>query len=239
MPRPSAPKPPVMTWRKASLYLGLAVFFDVLRFFCEVFFWLLGPALVAYYVSNKILWGGAVSNIAGATVGAAAGYFGLPIFMFFGMILGVLFGFVGWLLICFLLMFFNRRIFSVHITNIIWSIVGLAVSEMPFVGVLPSLTSTTFYLFHRQIKSDKEALAIWKKENAKIAAQEAQERQQIRANAQAQLSVRALQQAQAEEMAAAEAEEDEAVEENDLFDELARQAANDNDPGRSRTSLAA
>lgn len=238
MPRPSTPEPPVMTWRKASLYLGIAIFFDVLKFLCEVFFWVLGPALLAYYVSNHILWGGAVSNAAGAAVGLAAGFWGYPAFVFFGIILGVLFGFMGWFLIGLLLIFTNRRIFTVHVSNALWFIGGLAIGEVPLVGTVPSITGATWFMFHRQIKSDKEAHAKWKKDNAVALAQEARERQQVQSQAHSAFLARAQQQAAAEEMAL-EAVGTEAASQNDLFDELATQAANDNNPERVGGTMAA
>lgn len=187
MPQPRTPRPEVMTWPKASLYIGVAATFDVLKFLCEVFFWILGPALIAYYVSHYILWGGTVSNIAGVAAGGTAAFFGEPAIIFFGMLLGIFFGFMGWLLTGLLLVFRNRRIFSENATNFIWFIGGLAMGSIPFMGALPALTGTVVAMFRTQIHKEKAALQQWEAEQARLDKEDAAEQVALRARAEVML----------------------------------------------------
>ncbi len=176
--RTSSAPPKTMTWPKAMPIVLVALIFDIARAFFN-FFWLFGPAMLAAGVGSAAsnatpsLPGSTVSSAigagAGALTGLAAGYFGAPVFMFFGVVMAMAVGLLGWMSVIVLLLFFNTRIFSP--SSFITMLLGFSLSELPFISALPALTGTTLRLFHVQIKREHKALEVWKKEEAALKAQ--------------------------------------------------------------------
>lgn len=163
-----------MTWRKASLVLIVCVVFDLFRAFFGMF-WLFGPAVAGMYCSNTVnsalgtSVGGVVgTSVAGLCTGAAvaAGVaFGAGIQMF-GFIMAMAIGLLGWLTVGGLLIFSNPRIFKATGSSLLMMLLGLGVSQVPFLGSLPALTATIGRLYHAQITREKKALQEWHQEQA-------------------------------------------------------------------------
>lgn len=169
--RASSVPPKTMTWPKAAPFVLVAIVFDSARAFFN-FFWLFGPALLAgglgAFASEFV--GETLGGIAGGAGGLLAGYFGAPIFMFFGVIMAMAMGLLGWLTVILSLLLFNARIFSP--SSFITILLGFSLSELPFVSTLPALTGTTLRLFHVQIKREHAAFGQWEKEQATLRAQQ-------------------------------------------------------------------
>ena len=155
--RNSTEPPPVMTLGKAIPVLVIAVLFDALRIMFE-FFWFFGPALAGVYCASE------VSGVLGTAVGeslcgvgaTAIGFFGAPAITMFGVVMAIAVGLLGWMTIGFILMLTNARIFK---ENALWFAGSLLISEVPLVGAIPAFSITMSRMYHRQIKSDKKALA--------------------------------------------------------------------------------
>lgn len=206
-------KPPeAMTWRKASLVLILAIIFDALRFMCQQL-WFFGPVIVALYCNAKVggwfgsVWGlTATACTAGAT---ALGIYGLPVIATLGVIMAMALGLIGWLIIGFITITTNRRIFAENPANTLWFVGSLLVSEVPFIGALPAFTGTMWRLYHVQIQKEQAALKIYEKE---VAETKMRERKQQAAEF---MQARTVQTAQMQEQIAANDEryaEQEAIE---------------------------
>jgi hypothetical protein len=160
-----APDP--MTWRKAAPIFIVGGIFDLLRMMCEQL-WFFGPAIIAAYCAAKV--GDSALNVGGVltkacVVGAtAAGAYGLPIIEALGAVLGIAVGFLGWLVVGLMLVMTNRRLFKENAMNIVWLVASLFISEVPLVGTLPALTGMLFKLYRVQIRKDRVALAVHKKQ---------------------------------------------------------------------------
>lgn len=171
------PRPHVMTWKRAVPVLIVCGVFDATRAFFEMF-WLFGPLVIgagtAAFVSST-LGGGAVASAVGTVAGVAAGAGSVyvdGILEIFGVVMAMAIGLFGWLSVNGWLLTTNIRIYKTNATNKLWALVGLGISEIPIVGVLPGLTFSTFQLYRVQIKSDKAALRRWQAAEAARAKQE-------------------------------------------------------------------
>lgn len=154
--------PEVMTWGRASIVLIIAVVFDLLRLFFQMF-WFFGPALAAALCTIKT---GAVvgTTIGGLACGAAAasvGALAFEVIETFGVVMAIAIGVFGWLVVFFLLTAINARIFKTLATSWLWSLFGLGVSIIPIVGSIPMITISVLRLYHAQIKKDREKLKEW------------------------------------------------------------------------------
>lgn len=218
MQEKSSQKPPEpMTWGKAAPYLVGAFIFDALR--CMfVMFWFLGPALVGAYCAAKV---GDVAAVGGLlATGCAAGAVALGIasaaaITAFGTVMAMAVGLLGWLTIGGLLVIRNPKIFTASSGNGLWFAAGLFVSEVPFLGALPAMTTSVAKLFKTQIKKERADMEKYEKEHA---AELKQKREQQMAQV-AQAQNARMAQIQQQEMAEQEAANDE------LFEQ--EQAAND------------
>ncbi len=174
----SSEPPPTMTWSKATPVLVVAVLFDVVRIFFEMF-WFFGPALAALYCTSTVsgwvgsLWGlTAAACVAGAAkAGVAVSAVTIP----FGTVMAIAVGLFGWLTIGFLLMSTNARIFKVP-GNALWLIASLGIAEIPLIGTIPSFTLALWRMYRKQIKAETAALRRWEKENAEAQLQEREQR---------------------------------------------------------------
>ncbi len=183
-----------MTWGRAVPILAVCFVFDALRFVCGQF-WFIGPALAAAYCTAEVssaLPGWAVGAIGTSAVAAgcsaiagAAGYFGSPVFTALGVIMGMAVGLIGWLTVGLAIIMTNTRLFTEHSGHSLWVVISLLISETPIIGSLPALTVTIAKLYHTQIKTDKENLKKYQKENASSLQQE--RRQQAVEYAQARI----------------------------------------------------
>ena len=170
------PEPPVMSWGKAARILAVTFVFDVTRLMFQ-WFWLFSPALagtVAGFWLSTWLPDPAAAAI-GAGVAGASGFFLFAAFAGFGVIMAMAVGFLGWLTMGILLLATNFRIFKTNATAGLWMLASLAIAETPFIGSIPSLTITTWRLYHNQIKREKAAHRQWKAANDHaVAAQRAE-----------------------------------------------------------------
>lgn len=175
--RSSAP-PPVMTWKKASPVLAVAVFFDLARAFFNMF-WFFGPALAAALCTSTASgWVGSVWGLTALMCTAAAGVAGAAVSAItvpFGVVMAMMVGFAGWLTIGFWLLATNGRIFSENAGNGAWFAASLLAGEVPLVNTLPALTGLVWKMYRTQIQKDAQALRVYE---ASRAAAQAQERQQ-------------------------------------------------------------
>ncbi len=175
------PRPQVMTWGKALPVFAVTVIFDAVRFMFEQF-WLFGPLVISVggaALVSSWLGGGAVATgvgtAAGAGAGAAAAFFAEPVLVFFGYIMALATGLLGWLTLLLLIAFTNFRLFKKEAKNMLWLLLGLGISEVPLIGSLPALTGTAWKLYHDQIKKEKAELRAWEEEQKQLAEQERSE----------------------------------------------------------------
>jgi hypothetical protein len=178
--------PLVMTWKKASFFLVVCVVFDALRLFFTMF-WFFGPALAGMYCTSKAgalvgqWWG--LTAFACTAAGGIIGYFSAPVTVVFGTVMAIAVGLFGWMTVGLLLLMFNSRIFK---ENALWFISSLAISEIPLVGALPSMTAATWKMFSNQIKKERAAFKKYEKEQSDEQLREAQYLAQVRAHEQMQ-----------------------------------------------------
>ena len=167
----SGSPPKTMTWAKASPILIVAALFDALRIFFE-FFWFFGPALAAVYCTNTVnsAVGASVAGVAGKVVATACaagatvvGGAAFPITGAFGTIMAMAVGLLGWMVIGLWLVMTNPRIFKENTGNLLWFVAGLMVSEIPFIGTVPSFSIALVKMYRTQIKKDAVALQTYEK----------------------------------------------------------------------------
>lgn len=166
--------PEAMTWSRGVPVIVIAVVFDVLRIFFEMF-WIFGPALAGIYciaqTNDVAIVGGLLAK--GCVAGTAAlGYFGGPALMLFGNVMAIAIGLFGWLTIGLVLIITNARIFTEHASHKLWLVGSLLISEIPIIGSLPAFTVTIVKMYHAQIKKDKETLKKYAKGSANSQLQE-------------------------------------------------------------------
>lgn len=159
--------PEAMTWGKGVPVIVIAVVFDALRIFFEMF-WIFGPALAVAYctaegsaVLSSATFGVLETKTAAAAcslAGGAAGYFASPALILFGNVMAIAIGLFGWLTIGLVLIITNARIFTEHASHKLWLVASLLISEIPIIGSLPAFTVTIVKMYHAQIKNDKETL---------------------------------------------------------------------------------
>ncbi len=176
--RSSTPRPETMTWGKAMPTLSLCAVFDAMRFVFEQF-WFFGPMIAgagAAAATSGVVGTGTIGSAVAGGVGAATagvvGFFGGPALVFFGVVMAMAVGLLGWLTTGLLLLLKNGRIFKENASAALTSLVGLGVSELPFLGSLPALSITTWKLYHTQIKYEKKRLKEWEQAQTEQAAQE-------------------------------------------------------------------
>ncbi len=211
MPRVNPSKPPkAMTWGKATPILALAIVFDALRMFFELF-WFFGPALLAAYCASKVgnIWFIGVA-LQAACVGAAAvvGSIALAPLAAFGTVMSIAFGLIGFLALGMLILTTNPRLFKTSATSKLWFIGGFMLAEVPFIGTIPTFSLSLWRLYRAQIKKEHVALVAWKKAHA---AEQLRERQAQAAQ---------LSQARMKEEAANEAANDASNEDEEIREEI-------------------
>ncbi len=198
VPSDPGPRPPVMTWGKASPVLSIALVFYVLRFIFEQF-WLFGPMLVGL-IADWGLGGGAVGHAGGTVAAGAAGvveFFTGPTVEMFGAFMAMMVAFLGWGTVALTILFTNPRFYKENTKRFMFMVGAFIVSELPIIGTVPSLLGTIFGLYRQQIKRDKQRLHAW--EAARKAYQE---------------QLRSEQRAQAEQLAGARSGTDDEPEES-------------------------
>ncbi len=177
MPRINPSQPPkAMTWGRATPTLALAIVFDVLRIFFELF-WFFGPALLAAYCASKVgnIWFIGVA-LEAACVGAAmvVGSVALAPLAVFGTVMSIAFGLIGFLALGILILTTNPRLFKTSPTSKFWFIGGFMLAEVPFIGAIPTFSISLWRLYRAQIKKEHAALVAWQKAHA---AEQLRERQ--------------------------------------------------------------
>ena len=160
------PEPKAMTWLKAVPVLVVCLLFDAIRFMFQQF-WFFGPALagVAAGTLASEYVGGWLGGLVGAGVVWGAGPTLGLVFGAFGVILALATGLLGWLVVGLWLKVNNPAIYKVHPSQILWTLGGFLLSEVPFLGSLPFMTITVGRMFHRQIKTERAAHRKWKAAN--------------------------------------------------------------------------
>lgn len=171
-----------MTWGKAALPLTIVVVLWLLRVMFEMF-WFFGPALLAVGCTvgvNSVVdtstasAAGKVVATACTGVSAIIGFFGIEIIEPLGIVMAMAVGFISWLLVGFIMLLSNQRVFKEEPLAGVWLTGGLIVNEIPLIGTLPGLTTAVWRIYHKQIKRDRKKL---KEYEAAVAAQKTQERQ--------------------------------------------------------------
>jgi hypothetical protein len=162
-----------MTWGKAAPILALAAVVDASRIFFTMF-WLFGPALAVAYCANQTsgFLGTYIGKAACAAGAAAVGYFGAPALITFGTVMAMAVGLMGFLLLGFLLLAMNSRMFTVNASSWLWLTGGLGVSVVPFIGSLPAFSAVLYSLYRRQIKIERANRKKWERANAQRLRQE-------------------------------------------------------------------
>ena len=170
-----------MTWAGATPVLLVCLVFDAVGSFFAMS-WLIGPALAAAYCTvegGAVLETWTVGLLGTKTAAAVCSYtaikagvaFSAPLTTF-GTIMDMAIGLFGWLTVGLILIIKNARIFKENTSHTVWFVVSLLISETPIIGTVPALTATMWRLYHTQIKTDKEALKKYEKENADAQMQE-------------------------------------------------------------------
>lgn len=242
MPRSNAPKPPpVMTWVKATPVLLTAGIFDATRVFFELF-WFFGPVLGAVVCTasvNNFLGasvGGAVGNVVATVctvVAGTAGAYGVALTTSFGVIMSMVFGMFGFLTLGLWILMTNARIFKAEASGVVWFMGSFVLSEIPFIGAIPSFTITLFKLYRTQIRVEKAAFKQFQKEQAAKELQEHREQEaQLIQQAEAKQQEEIFEQQEREEgeaQAARDARTDEALQRAELADQTRGETSNDNE----------
>ncbi|MGD0328710.1 MAG: hypothetical protein ABSB00_03330 [Minisyncoccia bacterium] len=164
MPQKKNSQPPkVMTWGKALPELCASGISDALRYMF-LSFWFFGPALggviCTLTVSGTIkTWtvGLLGAKTAAAVCGAGAtavGYFAAPVIAAFGTVMAMAVGFLGWLIVTFIIFAKNGRVFKENSFSILWLLAGIGAS----------ISLMTWRIYAPEIKKDKAAYEKWKKE---------------------------------------------------------------------------
>lgn len=155
--------------------------------------------LIGFGIANWFLWGGAGSVLVGTLVGGVVTFFAAPIVIFIGLIFAAIFAFIGWLVLGLMILMGNRRMFAYGAFDFIWFIAAFAGAMMPFVGGLPFMSGTLFFLFRKQIHAERKLLQKWQAEEAKRVAEQNAARQIEILGAQAYLTARTSAEAAEEE----------------------------------------
>lgn len=215
MPRNrNSEKPPeAMTWGRAMPMIVVAVLFDLLRIFFEMF-WFFGPALFAAFCSMQAgewvgsLWGlTAKACTAGAAVGGAAiSAVTIP----FGTTMAMATGLFGYLTLGLWILMRNPRIFLVNAGGSLWLAGGFGVSIVPLIGAIPAFSLVLWRMYRTQIHVETAALKKWEKEHA---AAKRQEREQQQAAALARMQKAAANERFNQEQAADDESQEEIPEE--------------------------
>lgn len=143
--------PPVMTWGRAFIPVCVAGIFDFLGFIFALL-GIFGPVLAG--VATTLATG---STILGGLAGLATGLVASGGLQMFGMIMAMIIGFFGWLVVGFIMLVSNRRIFKGANSLMFGSV--LLIDEIPFINILPALSYRTIRMYRAQIKADKQAHA--------------------------------------------------------------------------------
>jgi len=182
--RNSAKPPEVMTWGKASPILVVAVLFDLVRIFFEMF-WFFGPALVAVYCSMQAgewvgsLWG--LTEAACSAAAGVAGFYGAAITIPFGTTMAMATGLFGYLTLGLWILMKNPRIFVANASGSLWLAGGFGVSVVPLIGAVPAFSLVLWRLYRTQIHVEKTALKKWEKEHVAAKRQERERQAQAAA----------------------------------------------------------
>ncbi len=174
-----APKTKMPAW-KAVLFLGLAVLFDALKVFFN-FLVILGP-VVAGAIVNMYVGGGVLGSVAGwATtlgLGAVEVFTGAGIAIgFLGGILAVVVGLFGWLLFMLLFAFAGINLFHHGGRRFLQILLGVGVSIIPFINVIPSFSFNIWLAVKDVRKEDKKARDEWR--STQTSARERTRQQQL------------------------------------------------------------
>lgn len=227
----SSTPPPAMTWPKAIPVIGLAGAFDALRIFFELF-WFFGPAVAGFYCTSVLSGGlstwtfgllGTKTAAAICAAGAVAGgaVLAQPLIAL-GVVMAMAVGFIGFLVLGFVVITKNPRLVSANASGAVWLIGSFALSELPLVGAIPSYSMALAKLYHTQIKKEQAALKAWQKAHAG---------ELLRARQEQAAELMQMQTAQLQEQEAAnDALYDEQIQEQeaaDIEEARAAEAAND------------
>ena len=161
-PSDPGPRPPVMTWGKASPIFSIALVFYIVRFMFEQF-WLFGPMLVGL-IADWELGGGTAGHVGGTVAAGTAGvveFFTGPTVEMFGAFMAMMIAFLGWGTVALTILFTNPRFYKENAKSFVFMVGALMVSELPIIGTIPSLLGTIFGLYRQQIKRDKQRLHEW------------------------------------------------------------------------------
>lgn len=149
--------PKTMTWTKALPALLIAGVFDALRYFFALF-WITGPALIGGVVAQKAsgVLGAKLALVLGGAAGAAAGYYGAPVFVTLGAVMSIVVVILGLLTLLVFLLISNPRIFKRDMFYLPWILFG----------IVASLLFTTWKLHRTQIRKERATLAAWRSRHA-------------------------------------------------------------------------
>ncbi len=194
MPRNKpSPEPPVMTRREEVPVIAAAILLDAIRIFFE-FFWFFGPALAAIYCTVKAtnivttisigLLGAKTAGVICSTIALAAGTAAIEVTAAISVVMSDASGLAAFLILGLWVVWTNKRIFKTAATAPLWFAGAFLLSELPFIGALPSFTFVLWRLYGAQIKAETAAHQKWEQENADRLQQE--QNQQITRLAQMQ-----------------------------------------------------
>jgi signal transduction histidine kinase len=231
-PNKNSSPPDVMTVPKALPILILAVLFDVARMFFQLF-WFFGPALASAYCTNTAtgvvgsLWGltAAACTAGAATLGVAA----VAPITGFGVVMAMAVGLAGFLILGLCILIGNRRLLKAQASGFMWLAGGFGISQIPFIGTLPSYTIVLSKLYRTQIKVERAAYKKWQSDQAaaqlQMSNQQAQQQASLQQVAQQQQFMKEQEAANdALEEEAAQREEDRIAEEERAQIESAEQS---------------
>jgi hypothetical protein len=204
-----------MTGSKTAILIGLSLLFDAIKFMCTQL-WFFGPFFIGL-VGSAVTGGGWFGVAVGTIITTALALTAGAALEMMGLVLAMAIGIFGWLVV--LSAMFSFRMKPFHNRSFLKTMLGMLVTEIPFVDALPSFTISVWMIIREEKKADRAALAEYKAAEAARLARE--QRWQ-------QLQQRALEEQAANDIEAQEAEaeaEDEAAEEELLEESGTARAA--------------
>ena len=180
---------------KATLMIGVAVFFDGLKVMFALLF-LLGPLLAGEIVSES-LGGGLVGDTAGVVVAGAGGAAAAGFFLALGSLMAEVVALVAG--IVFFIWFLISGVFKAGKARVLGAAAGGALlNVIPFVNAFPWTTGYVAFTVFAVRKSDKKALrryqaqTLKQRQNEEVTARNAEENQTARSAAANDNEVEAL-----------------------------------------------
>ena len=147
---------------------SLAVLFDVAKLFFVLLI-VTGPALLGL-AANVYVGGGTLGKIAAAGATATAGI--VEVFVpgaasavaTFGAITAIMIGFAGWSIVVVIMLFSGIHLLGGRQHTFLRVLGGWIVSEIPFLGAIPTFTPTIFFILRDEKNAYRKALQKYKEQ---------------------------------------------------------------------------